>query len=73
MALDLEADLVEEQEEVEEDEEVQLDAPAHHPSAPPDEVAINGSDITWFLFCSFFPFSSYLFYSLSLRSLSVCK
>ncbi|KAB8903397.1 hypothetical protein FH972_026798 [Carpinus fangiana] len=38
MALDLEADLVEEQEEVAEDGEVQLDAPAHHPSAPPDEL-----------------------------------
>jgi hypothetical protein len=56
MALDSEPAPVEEQGEEEEEKEwkLQLDAPAHHPSAPPDEVAINGSDFTWFLFCSFF-------------------
>lgn len=36
MALDSEPDLVEEEEE--EEGEIPLDAPAHHPSAPPDEL-----------------------------------
>lgn len=42
MALDTEPATLEVQEEVDEEEweEPRLDAPAHHPSAPPDEVII---------------------------------
>lgn len=41
MALDTEPATIEEQEEIDEEEwEPRLDAPAHHPSAPLDEVKI---------------------------------
>ena len=61
----------EEEEEKEEDEENQeeedgqfqfRDGPSHHPSAPPDEVPINGSDFISFFLFFLKSFHSFLFW-----------